>query len=187
MLTLPPEPPASLRAHRARQNEDRLLLGPDYQDADLVFCSRTGARLIERNIVRSFKRLLTRAGLRSTIRLYDLRHANATAMPAAGVHPKVASQRLGHAGVTLFMDTYSHLLPELEAGAATALPGVFGKAKKAKSGSHPRVNGVACPVGVVVGVVNAETAHRTVPTGSLLSGKRGGPTRIRTWDQLLMS
>lgn len=129
VLTLPPEPLATLRLHRARQAQDRLVLGPDYDDSDLVFCTRTGVPLLPRNVVRSFKRLLTRAGLRTTIRLYDLRHANATAMLVAGVHPKVASERLGHAGVTLFMDTYSHLLPELETGAATALQDVFRKVR----------------------------------------------------------
>jgi integrase len=133
VLSLPPEPLAALRAHRARQAQDRLLLREDYADADLVFCARTGTPLLPSNVVRSFKRLLGCAGLRPTIRLYDLRHANATAMLAAGVHPKVASERLGHAGVTLFMDTYSHLLPELEAGAATALQDVFGRARAAAS------------------------------------------------------
>jgi len=106
-------------------------------DADLVFCARTGTPLLPSNVVRSFKRLLGCAGLRPTIRLYDLRHANATAMLAAGVHPKVASERLGHAGVTLFMDTYSHLLPELEAGAATALQDVFGRARRGVRGLTP--------------------------------------------------
>jgi len=109
------------------------VLGPDYDDHDLVFRVRTGAPLLPGSVVRSFKRLLARAGLRPTIRLYHLRHANATAMLAAGVHPKAASEHLGHAGVTLFMDAYSHLLPELEAGAATALQDVFGRARAAAS------------------------------------------------------
>jgi integrase len=133
-LTLPPEPIGALRAHRSRQAEERLKLGSDYHDHDFVSCTRTGAPLLLRNVVRTFKRLLARAGMRSTVRLYDLRHANATAMLAAGVHPKVASERLGHAGVTLFMDTYSHLLPELEAGAAAALQDVFGWAQRTATG-----------------------------------------------------
>jgi integrase len=133
VLTLPEEPLAALRAHRTRQRGDRLRLGPDYDDQDLTFCSRTGTPLLPSNVVRSFKRLMGRAGLRASIRLYDLRHANATAMLAAGVHPKVASEPLGHAGVTLFMDTYSHLLPELEVGAATALQSVFATARVASS------------------------------------------------------
>jgi integrase len=131
VLSLPPEAMAALRTHLAGQAHDRSVLGPDYEDADLVFCTRTGTPLLPSNVVRTFKRLLGVAGLRSTIRLYDLRHANATAMLAAGVHPKVASERLGHAGVTLFMDTYSHLLPELEAGAAAALQDVLGRARAA--------------------------------------------------------
>jgi integrase len=134
VLTLPGDALSSLRAHRSQQAQDRLALGADYEDHELVFCVRTGSPLLASNVVRSFKPLLARAGLRPTIRLYDLRHANATAMLAAGVHPKVASERLGHAGVTLFTDTYSDLLPELEVGAAAALQGVFRAAREGSRG-----------------------------------------------------
>jgi integrase len=65
--------------------------------------------------------VLDQAGLPATIRMYDLRHANATAMLAAGVHPKSAAERLGHSGTTLFMDTYAHMLEELDADAAVRL------------------------------------------------------------------
>jgi integrase len=127
-LTLSPTALAALRAHRARQAKDRLALGPDYADGGKVFGTRTGAPLLHSNVVRSFKRLLARVGLPRAIRLYDLRHANATALLAAGVHPKVTSERLGHPGVTLFMYTYSHLLPGLEVGATAALEAVLGPA-----------------------------------------------------------
>jgi integrase len=46
-------------------------------------------------------------------RLYDLRHSCATLLLAANEHPKVVSERLGHASVSLTLDTYSHVLPSM--------------------------------------------------------------------------
>jgi integrase len=120
-LKLDDEAMTSLRMHRARQNVERLAFGPDYQDYDLVFSSHTGTPLIYRNVTRAFKQLLVRAGLPPTVRFYDLRHANATAMLKAGVHPKSAAERLGHSGTALFMDTYAHMLEELDTDAAARL------------------------------------------------------------------
>jgi hypothetical protein len=39
-------------------------------------------------------------------------------MLKSGVHPKVASERLGHSKVSLTLDTYSHVLPSMQADAA---------------------------------------------------------------------
>lgn len=52
------------------------------------------------------------------IRLHDLRHTHATLALTAGVHPKVVSERLGHASVTITLDTYSHASPAIDADAA---------------------------------------------------------------------
>ena len=49
-----------------------------------------------------------------TICLYDLRHTCATLMLSAGVNPKVASERLGHSTVVITLDTYSHVLPDIQ-------------------------------------------------------------------------
>ena len=42
-------------------------------------------------------------------------------MLSAGVHPKVVSERLGHASVGITLDTYSHVLPGLQVTAAAQL------------------------------------------------------------------
>ena len=55
------------------------------------------------------------------MRLYDLRHSCATLLLAANENPKVLSERLGHASITLTMDTYSHLLADMQQGAADKL------------------------------------------------------------------
>jgi len=39
-------------------------------------------------------------------------------MLKAGVHPKVVSERLGHASIAITLDTYSHVLPGLQEAAA---------------------------------------------------------------------
>jgi integrase len=52
------------------------------------------------------------------IRFHDLRHTHATHLLASGVHPKIASERLGHSKVGLTLDTYSHVLPNMQADAA---------------------------------------------------------------------
>jgi integrase len=47
------------------------------------------------------------------MRPYDLRHSAATLLLAAGEHPKVVAELLGHSKITLTLDTYSHVVPAL--------------------------------------------------------------------------
>ncbi len=77
------------------------------------------------NIVyRSFKPLLKRAGL-PPIRCHDLRHTCATLMLSQGVNPKVVQELLGHATISQTMDTYSHVMPDMQEKAAAALEGIL--------------------------------------------------------------
>ena len=78
--------------------------------------------MIRLNVVQKhFKPILERANLRTTLRLYDLRHSCATLLLAANENPKVVSERLGHSSITLTMDTYSHVLPDMQQGASDKL------------------------------------------------------------------
>ncbi len=72
-----------------------------------------------------FKNALKRAGLPSSIRLYDLRHSMATLALEAGIHPKVISERLGHSTTQLTLDTYSHVTPTMQDQASEALGGLI--------------------------------------------------------------
>lgn len=65
-----------------------------------------------------FTRQLGFAGL-PRIRFHDLRHSHASLLLRLGVHPKVVSERLGHTTVGFTLDTYSHLLPSMQAEAAS--------------------------------------------------------------------
>jgi integrase len=69
---------------------------------------------------RYFKPLLRNANL-PDILLYDLRHSHATLLMAAGEHPKVVQERLGHATIQLTLDTYTHVVEGLQARASERL------------------------------------------------------------------
>jgi integrase len=91
-------------------------------ESEMIFSTLDGTPLGERNvIVRHFKPLLKAAGLPETLRLYDLRHTHATLLLQAGTHPKIVSERLGHASITLTLDTYSHVLPGMQRESASKL------------------------------------------------------------------
>ncbi|CAN5548750.1 site-specific integrase [soil metagenome] len=117
---------AALKAHRKRQLEERMRLSSLWRDHGLVFPSTVGTPLNHRNLARAFKDLLKRASLPDTVRLYDLRHTCATLLLARNVHPKYVQELLGHASITLTLDTYSHVLPGMDGGATSAMEEALG-------------------------------------------------------------
>jgi len=116
----------ALRAHRKRQLEEMMQKAGLWQDYGLVFPSNVGTPLSHRNVVRSFKAVLHRAGLPSSVRLYDLRHTCATLLLSRNVHPKYVQELLGHASIALTLDTYSHVLPSMKSGTASAMEEALG-------------------------------------------------------------
>ncbi len=128
-IPLPASVTRLLIEHKRRQAAERLKAGKHYTDNSLVFCTPTGEPLNLRNIVnRHFKPILVAAKIPTTLRLYDLRHSCATLLLAEGEHPKVVSERLGHASITLTLDTYSHVLPTMQQKAAERLEAsLFGR------------------------------------------------------------
>ena len=92
---------------------------------------RVGARVHGRersaldpeSVTRYFRQAVKRSLLPS-IRLYDLRHTHATLALQAGIHPKVVSERLGHATVSITLDTYSHAIPAMQEEAAAMIAGL---------------------------------------------------------------
>jgi len=107
----------ALRERRLAQNKERLR-AKTWADLDLVFCNRLGNPIEKGNLLRrSFAPLLERAGL-PHVRFHDLRHSAASMMLAANVNPKVVQERLGHSSISTTMDTYSHVMPSLQADAA---------------------------------------------------------------------
>jgi integrase len=124
-VSLPATLVHKLSAHKRAQAEQRLRVGASWQDHKLAFCGKSGAPLTIPNITyRYFRPLLEKAKL-PHMRLYDLRHSHATLLLIAGEHPKVVSERLGHASIRITMDTYSHVLPNMQERTATQLENTF--------------------------------------------------------------
>lgn len=122
-VALDPTTLAALRDHRVAHAEERLRWGPVYQDADLVFCHADGTPLHPDRFSKAFVKQAAAAGL-PAIRFHDLRHTHATLALQAGIHPKVVSERLGHATVSITLDTYSHAIPAMEEAAAAKVAAV---------------------------------------------------------------
>jgi integrase len=117
-VALPAMVVEELRQHRLRQAERHLLLGVRLSEDHHVVTSEDGRPLQPRSLSQAFRKFLARNGLKK-IRLHDLRHSHATAMLAAGVHPKIAQERLGHSSVSVTIDLYSHILPGMQAEAVS--------------------------------------------------------------------
>ena len=117
----------SLKAFRQRQEDERTFYAQDYclDYSDLVFTTLKGTPISGRNLVRTFKGLLEKAGLTKDVRFHDLRHTSASLLLAAGVHPKVISERFGHSGIRVTMDIYSHLVPGLQDEATDKLDDIL--------------------------------------------------------------
>ena len=117
MLALSASLVDELRAHRLRQAEELLRVGVRLSDDTFVVAQADGTPLQPDTLTQDWFRKLAGTSL-PRIRFHDLRHAHATHMLASGVHPKVASERLGHSKIGITLDLYSHVLPGMEADAA---------------------------------------------------------------------
>ena len=117
VIALSPSVVDLLRAHKVQQARERLALGLGKDDLGLVFTRLDGSIINPRNFSKEFSRLVARADIRS-VSLHGLRHTHFTNLLREGVHPKIASERAGHASVAITMDIYSHAVPGLQEDAA---------------------------------------------------------------------
>ena len=81
----------------------------------LVYTTSSGRPVSGRNVIRHFHAALEQAGL-PRMRFHDLRHTAATLLLKENVHPKVVQEMLGHSTISLTLDTYSHILPDMQQG-----------------------------------------------------------------------
>lgn len=123
-IPLPESIIEDLKEHKRVQYNEKNLMGEAYFDNNLVFCTQLGAPIEPRNMARKFYSLLESAGV-SKISFHALRHTFATRALEAGIHPKVVSEMLGHANISITLDLYSHVLPDLKKEAATKLNHLF--------------------------------------------------------------
>ena len=109
-----------LRAHRAAQAQELLKLGVRLTEDHFV-CTHADGRMMQPTwITHEWIALISETDL-PRIRFHDLRHAHATHMLAGGIHPKIASERLGHSKVGITLDLYSHVMPGMQENAAAQI------------------------------------------------------------------
>jgi len=116
-ISLDPATVAVLRVHRHRTLQERLLVGPDFNDLDLVFHQPDGAWLRPDSVSDVFLRRVRRYGL-PRLTLKGLRHTWATLALEQGIHPRVVQERLGHSTIAITLGIYSHVSPTLHDEAA---------------------------------------------------------------------
>ncbi len=148
-VPLPAVTMRELRAWRGIQNQERLLLGPEWQDHGLLFTTEFGTPLDLSNLrTGSFRRVMEGAGLGTwgperrkprsgptarrpftpSHRIYDLRHTCASLLLMDGEDLLTVSRRLGHSTITLTADTYAHVAPQRAEAAAARFDKMFGTA-----------------------------------------------------------
>lgn len=115
----------ALRAHRIAQAQERLAQGERWQDLDYVFPTTVGTPLDPRNLSRQFLAACKRAQLPPT-RFHDLRHTCASLLLAQGVQPRVVMETLGHSGISITMDLYTHVMLSQQREAADRMQSVLG-------------------------------------------------------------
>jgi integrase len=116
-----------LRQHRVKQAEHLLTLGVRLTDDRHIVMREDGQPYQPRSLTHAFQIFRAKHGL-DRIRLHDLRHTHATHLLAAGIHPKVAQERLGHSSIAITLDLYSHVMPGMQAEAAERVNDVLAAA-----------------------------------------------------------
>jgi integrase len=119
-----------LRQHRLAQAEELLRLGVRQSDATFVHTRQDGEPMQPRSLSQMWASCATHL---PRVRFHDLRHAHATHMLSAGVHPKVASERLGHSKVGITLDLYSHVLPGMQEDAVSRVDEAYQIAEKKRA------------------------------------------------------
>ena len=123
VVALDPVTVEVLKAQAARQLDEQSECDEAWVETGLVFTAENGAALDPESVSRYWRQAVKKAML-PPIRLHDLRHTHATLALQAGVHPKVVSERLGHATVSITLDTYSHAIPAMQEEAAALIAGL---------------------------------------------------------------
>ena len=119
-IPLPNEVLAELKKHRVKQAELKLQIGELYNDQDLVFAWEDGRMVDPGYLSKHFKKVINQCGYEG-ITFHSLRHSYASALLTMGEHPKVVQELLGHAQISMTLDTYSHVAPEIKERAAAKM------------------------------------------------------------------
>lgn len=126
-VLLMPEDVEALKVYREWQRTYADELGDVFEWHNLVFTSPFGAPISPTNFSRRyFKPLIKKCRIADGFTFHCLRHTHATLLLQQGVNPKIVQERLGHSSIKVTMDTYSHVLPDMQKQAVEALGKLFG-------------------------------------------------------------
>jgi integrase len=128
-ITLPGYAVTELRRLKRDQAESLLALGVRQSGDTLLCCRADGEPHQPLSLTYEFARFMRRLKDLPRVRFHDLRHSHATQLLADGIHPKVASERLGHASVGITLDLYSHVTDTMQGEAAAKLDSAMQAAK----------------------------------------------------------
>lgn len=110
-----------LKKHREKQSDEGL-----ENPHNLVIISEVGTPFEPMNMIRILHRIIRECGM-PHLNVHALRHTFATRLLEENERPKVVQEMLGHANISMTMDTYSHVMPELKKSAADKLNHFFEK------------------------------------------------------------
>jgi len=98
------------------QQEHIAKWGKAYNDLNMVFAREDGWYVDPSTFRDNYLKILKKAGLEPQ-RFHTLRHTFATRALEAGVEAKIVSKILGHSTIQMTLDTYTHVLPQLQSEA----------------------------------------------------------------------
>lgn len=173
-VDLGPQMVGVLLAHRIGQDAERDSWGEAYAKDDLVFAREDGTPLDPTAVTKQFRALAAEAGLRP-VRLHDLRHGAASLMIAGGLDLSLVSKLLGHSGIAITNDTYTHLLQSAGQAAAKVVEDLVPRVPRdhcVTTSGNPRHVDTAEDV-----LTESVSAGQTDERGSAQGGPPGGRTR----------
>lgn len=129
-IPVTPDIARGLDAQRKRQLEAKMKAGAAWTDTGFIFTDEAGEPLQLTRARYLHKKILDAAGLPETFHLKVSRHTCASAMLKAGVHPKIVSERLGHARIATTLDIYTQIEEEQHRDASERIGNLFGIGKK---------------------------------------------------------
>lgn len=119
-----------LKAWRVKQAQEFLRLGIRPDEKTRVVTKADGTSPTPQSMTEMISRFMKEHKI--PIRLHGLRHTHASLLLAENEHPKIVQERLGHHSISVTMDIYSHLMPNMQAGAAAKLDATLRAVKESK-------------------------------------------------------
>ena len=116
---------SALATHAERQQSERDLAGSRWVETGLVFTTRIGTGIDQRNLLKHYAKLMQTAGLRR-IRFHDLRHTAASLLLAQGISFQAVQRTLGHSDIRTTLNVYGHMYADSRRAVAAAMESMLG-------------------------------------------------------------